>query len=181
MGYWKINLETRENSAVRGTSEDFVGAGRGRLAKGVGGCIEDAFFRIALAAEPPLGERREIVGDGFDGRAQFERGKPAIGDRCGSGGSAEKISGDRARRITVSTVIYSENDSVFKISRAERAIYPHRQSFLGHEPFSKLAQGAAFARARLHQAFGFLEGGQRFVMGGVFAELFLCRVNCVRE
>src|SRR5713101_1410654 len=117
-----------------------------------------------MRAEPPIGERRKIVGKGFDGRAQFASGEPAIGDRFGSGSSAEKIAGDRARRIAVSAVIYREDDSVFEISSAQRAIEPHRQSLLGHEPFPKLTQRAAFARARLRQAFRFLDGGQGLLM-----------------
>ena len=79
------------------------------------------------------------------------------------------------------TVIYGENDSVFKIFCAERAIEPYRKSFLGHEPFSKLTQTAALARARYRQAFGFFDCGQGLLMGWMFAELFLGRVNGVRE
>src|SRR5712691_724402 len=116
-----------------------------RLGDGVAACVEGAFFHIALAAEPPIGERGKIVGDGFNGRTQFEPREPALGDRFDSGASAEKIAGDRARRVAVSAVIHSENNSVFKIFCSERAIDPHCQSFLGHEPFSELAQTTTFA------------------------------------
>src|SRR6266704_258835 len=148
-----------------------------RLGDGVAACVEGAFFHIALAAEPPIGERGKIVGDGFNGRAQFEPREPALGDRFDSGASAQKIAGDRARRVAVSAVIHSENNSVFKIFCSERAIDPHCQSFLGHEPLSKFTQRTTFAGARLCQAFSFLDGGQSFLMGWMFAELFFCRVN----
>src|SRR5260370_32016663 len=95
--------------------------------------------------------------------------EPARGDGFDSGAGAEKIAGDRAGRVTVSAVIYREDDGVFKIPGAERAVNSHCQGFFGDESFSKFAQRGACAGARLRQAFGFLDGSRSFLMGRMFA------------
>src|SRR5207245_10951670 len=132
--------------------------GRTVLADRIAACIEGPFFRFGLVAQLPFRERCKIVGESFDGRAQFQLGEPAIGNRLNSGGRSKKIAGDRSCRITVSTVIYGEDDSVFKIFCSERAIDAHRQCFFVYEPFSKLTQRTPIAKAVLHDTFGFYNG-----------------------
>src|SRR6266849_10782000 len=133
-GVCRDGLRPYKKSTIR-----LVRSDKRKLGDRIASYVEGAFFCFGLVAQPPIGEGRKIVGDGFDGRAQFELGEPATGDRFHSGGSAEKIAGNRACRIAVTAVIYGENDSVFKIFCSERAVQPHRQRFFGYEPFSKLA------------------------------------------